>query len=73
MLSLLRGCTGNFYARLHQLEVLTTQMLDPVADCQPVGDHRLTALRLIRLRFLELMNRINATFGVPGMKLSDEN
>ncbi len=65
--------TGHLYAGLHQLETVSAQMFDPVADCQSVGHYRLPILRLIRLRFLELMHRVDATFGVSGMKLSDEN
>ncbi len=69
----LRGCASDLHAGLHQLKVFTAQMLYPVADRQSVGDHRLPVLRLTRLRFLELMHRVDPTFGVSGMKLSDEN
>jgi hypothetical protein len=37
------------YARLKKLEVIPTQMLDPITDCQAISGYRLRAASLGRL------------------------
>lgn len=72
--SIASGNTNDLDATLRQLEAIIAQMVHSIANCQAIGGFRRGRSAAIGRKggFLELMDGVDAAFGISCMKLTDQ-